>query len=279
VTDPDRSAAAPGADVLLVEDDATQRAIYTKILTLEELAVEAVTNGKEALGWLESRDRPPRLVLSDIMMPELDGLELFRRILESPAWYMTPVVLMTASPTRDRLEAARTSTVPPDYFLCKPFSPKFLGKVVLAIINRESPLFLLRHFQRERLGTRRDLLGLRKKLESARENGRDEIEVARRNIEAIRRKLAELDRMRNQLSHFDGMRTNLVDDKIKSLNDELVSYEALLHENAERRIEILEEERKFLLANKDLEDLDRKIRILNQTISRDGSLLIDKKSA
>lgn len=279
MTDPDRSAAAPGADVLLVEDDATQRAIYTKILTLEELAVEAVTNGKEALGWLESRDRPPRLVLSDIMMPELDGLELFRRILESPAWYMTPVVLMTASPTRDRLEAARTSTVPPDYFLCKPFSPKFLGKVVLAIINRESPLFLLRHFQRERLGTRRDLLGLRKKLESARENGRDEIEVARRNIEAIRRKLAELDRMRNQLSHFDGMRTNLVDDKIKSLNDELVSYEALLHENAERRIEILEEERKFLLANKDLEDLDRKIRILNQTISRDGSLLIDKKSA
>ena len=61
-------------DVLLVDDDAAVRAMMLTALELEGLEVVAVGDARTALGWL--RKTPPRLLVTDLYMPGMDGLEL-----------------------------------------------------------------------------------------------------------------------------------------------------------------------------------------------------------
>jgi signal transduction histidine kinase/CheY-like chemotaxis protein len=86
-----------GADgpVLVVEDDEDTRRILAQTLATRELPVVVAENGARALEHLE-RVRP-RAVLLDLMMPEVDGFEVARRMRETPAWADIPIVVLTAA--------------------------------------------------------------------------------------------------------------------------------------------------------------------------------------
>ena len=89
-----RDSVLDGRRVLLAEDDA--RNIFALSSVLEPLGVrlEIARNGREALQRLERQDID--LVLMDIMMPELDGLEAMRRIRAEPRWAELPIIALTA---------------------------------------------------------------------------------------------------------------------------------------------------------------------------------------
>jgi DNA-binding response OmpR family regulator/anti-sigma regulatory factor (Ser/Thr protein kinase) len=86
--DPDRNS------VLLVEDDRNTREILSRQLAKEGWQVTAVDNGCKALESLEKNT--PQLVVSDLMMPEMDGFELIYELRQNTLWRQLPIVILTA---------------------------------------------------------------------------------------------------------------------------------------------------------------------------------------
>src|SRR5574338_333397 len=85
-----------GPVILLVEDEACTADMLQFLLELEGYTVRTASNGTEALKVLQESE--PSVVLSDVMMPFMDGLELTRRLQGNPQFQRIPIVLMTAAP-------------------------------------------------------------------------------------------------------------------------------------------------------------------------------------
>ena len=82
-------------DVLVVDDDADKRMLLEVALGMEGYEVRTASNGRDALAAVESY--PPDLIVTDIMMPEMDGYELVRRIRQNPQTKFIPLILQTAA--------------------------------------------------------------------------------------------------------------------------------------------------------------------------------------
>jgi two-component system chemotaxis response regulator CheY len=82
--------------VLLVEDDEDLRTTLVEVLRDQGVDVAEAGNGLEALAWMKSHASPSVIVL-DLMMPKMDGLQFRTAQLEDPALAAVPVVFMTAS--------------------------------------------------------------------------------------------------------------------------------------------------------------------------------------
>ena len=95
-----------GRKVLLVDDDMRNIFALTSVLEQRGLTVEAARNGVEALEKLEAVSDID-LVLMDVMMPVMDGLEATRRIREDSRWQKLPVIAITAKAMRDDQEQCR----------------------------------------------------------------------------------------------------------------------------------------------------------------------------
>ena len=114
---------AASRTVLIVDDEALIRRILEDILTSHGFACRTARNGREALEACEAS--PPDLILLDIMMPEMDGIETCRRLKTTPAWAAIPVIALTAldNPgTVLRMQEAGslmylTKPIPPDRLL------------------------------------------------------------------------------------------------------------------------------------------------------------------
>ncbi|HSU87487.1 MAG TPA: response regulator [Terriglobia bacterium] len=117
--------------ILVAEDDRDSRELLTWILQKLGYQVVAAENGKEA--WEVFRRGRFRLVISDVLMPELDGLELCRRIRNHQQSKYTYVMIMTALiGKKDYLEGMEAGA---DDFVTKPFDPDEL-KARLRVAER-----------------------------------------------------------------------------------------------------------------------------------------------
>jgi two-component system, response regulator len=86
-------------EILLAEDNAEDAEMTLRALKRNNLAnrVHWVKDGAEALDYLLGTSQLPKLVLLDIKMPKVDGIEVLRRLKENPAMRGIPVVVMTSS--------------------------------------------------------------------------------------------------------------------------------------------------------------------------------------
>lgn len=119
--------------ILVVDDDAEIRHYISQELAADYHIIES-TDGKEALSIVHNRT--PDLIISDVMMPEMDGITLCRKIRQNVNTNHIPVILLTAkSKEEDNVEGLNIGA---DAYLIKPFSIDILKKTVQSIIrNRE----------------------------------------------------------------------------------------------------------------------------------------------
>ena len=141
--------------ILLADDNADMRA-YIRRLLGDHYDVEAVSNGVEALA--EAHQNPPDLILTDVMMPELDGFGLLKELRASDDTRTIPVILLSARAGEDaRVEGLEAGA---DDYIVKPFTSREL----LARVGAHLALSRLRRDAAER---ERELRG---EAEAAREN-------------------------------------------------------------------------------------------------------------
>ncbi|HEX5058707.1 MAG TPA: response regulator [Kofleriaceae bacterium] len=106
-----------GAHVLVVDDDPQIRRILGELLTKRGFGVDVAEDGEE--GYAKALARSPDLLVTDIMMPKLDGWELVRMLRLEPTLANLPVIFLTALSTDDsRLQSFRLG---PDDYVNKPF--------------------------------------------------------------------------------------------------------------------------------------------------------------
>lgn len=118
--------------VLLVEDEENLASLVQAYLEREGYSVVRVGSGAEALSALERQ--PVRLVVLDLNLPDLDGLEVCRRI---RARSSVPVVMLTARD--DEVDRLAGLDVGADDYIGKPFSPKELVARMKAVLRRAEP--------------------------------------------------------------------------------------------------------------------------------------------
>jgi len=95
-----RSASSAGGKILVVDDDMRNVFALTSVLEAQGLEVVAARNGREGLERLEGNG-DVRLVLMDIMMPEMDGYEAIAAIRANPATRRLPVIALTAKAMKE----------------------------------------------------------------------------------------------------------------------------------------------------------------------------------
>ena len=122
--------------VLVVDDDEINRLLLQRVLEGRGFTVEAVRTGMEALAALDRRR--PDLVLLDIMMPGMSGIEVLDRVKASPRLASIPVIMLTAKETdEDVLTSYRAGA---DYYLTKPLVvDQLLSGLTLVLGRRMAP--------------------------------------------------------------------------------------------------------------------------------------------
>jgi DNA-binding response OmpR family regulator len=119
--------------ILIVEDDPTVSEVVARYLEREGFEVETVADGADAVD--RAKARPPDAMVLDLMLPSLDGLEVFRRL---RSFAHTPVVMLTARGNED--DRVLGLELGADDYVSKPFSPRELTARVKAVLRRaEAP--------------------------------------------------------------------------------------------------------------------------------------------
>jgi len=117
--------------ILLVEDSRTQAEYLRHILENEGYRVTLADNGSDALAQI-AKDRPS-IILSDIVMPEMDGYELCSRVKNNAVTAAIPVILVTQ--LFDPVDVIRGLESGADDFIIKPFNPEYIQLRICSILK------------------------------------------------------------------------------------------------------------------------------------------------
>lgn len=117
--EPDKTKSRPDEVILVVDDNADMRHYIHRVLNANtSLHIETVSNGREALAYMEKK--VPSLIVSDIMMPEMNGIELVNAVRKNPKIAKIPFIFLSArAGEREKAEGIVEGV---DAYLTKPFS-------------------------------------------------------------------------------------------------------------------------------------------------------------
>ncbi|MBP6471185.1 MAG: response regulator transcription factor [Chloroflexi bacterium] len=119
--------------ILVVDDEANIRDLARMYLEKDGYRVDTMTNGRDALAYIKKT--PPTLIVLDLMLPEIDGWEVCRRVRAESG---LPIIMLTARD--DDIDKIVGLEMGADDYLTKPFNPRELVARVRAILRRTTSL-------------------------------------------------------------------------------------------------------------------------------------------
>ncbi len=249
------------ARVLVVDDNADMRDYLQRLLE-KQYSVDTAANGKEALDKIMVH--PPELVISDIMMPEMDGIQLLQHIKLEPLTNSLPVILVSARAGEEaKIEGYDIGA---DDYLTKPFSAKEL----LARVRAQVRISRLH---------------------------RHAIDILQHSAELLEKKVeertAELVRKNSELEQFAYIASHDLQEplrKIRTFSDLLQkslqngapvnNYFDKIQSSAERMTQLINDVLNYSrLSNRDEQFVDIDLNIILQQVKGDFDLLIEQKQA
>lgn len=125
------------AKILLVDDEpGVRESVQAYLEYSDDFQVQVASNANEA--WDLLQYSTPELVISDIMMPEIDGYQFLKKLREDARYENIPVVFLTArGMTSDRIQGYNSGC---DGYLSKPFDPEELEAMVKNLIEKQRSL-------------------------------------------------------------------------------------------------------------------------------------------
>jgi two-component system sensor histidine kinase/response regulator len=132
------------AKVLVVEDDIHLLEGIRDILELDGYAVLTAENGTHGLEILHGQSAPPDLIVSDIMMPKMDGIQFFTEVRKESRWLEIPFIFLTAKGEKADYQKGMRMGV--DDYVIKPYDP---GDLLIKIESRLERLRSLRNAHSE----------------------------------------------------------------------------------------------------------------------------------
>ncbi len=121
--------------VIIIDDDPSMLWFVSEVF-VDKYNVLSFSNAKDALASLELTQ--PDLIISDVMMPDIDGLSFTHRIKQNKLWSHIPLILLSALHHED--DQVRGIDSGADAYVTKPFNVKYLEKIVYRLIKRKSEL-------------------------------------------------------------------------------------------------------------------------------------------
>lgn len=119
------------SQILIVEDEVHIAEFIRDLLDEEGYQTQVARDGREALELL--RKFSPRLIISDIMMPHMGGIELCRILNGTPAFATIPIILTSAGPRPAKASGCRFAL-----FIAKPYDIPVLLRAIASILPRET---------------------------------------------------------------------------------------------------------------------------------------------
>lgn len=118
--------------ILVADDDPGTRLAISDYLEMSDYSVITAADGKEALAMVEAYR--PHLMVTDIIMPRMNGYELVRTVRQHPAFRLLPVIFLTArNKTEERIQGYQSGA---DLYLPKPFELNELGAAIRNLLER-----------------------------------------------------------------------------------------------------------------------------------------------
>lgn len=140
--------------ILVVEDDLHLMEGIREILELNGYEVWTAANGQAGLAILQSHRRPPDLIVSDIMMPRMDGYDFFEAVRAEPAWVHVPFIFLTAKGEREDIK--RGKRMGAEDYVVKPFDTDELLVAISAKLERRRQIE--QHWQGEIANIKQNIL-------------------------------------------------------------------------------------------------------------------------
>lgn len=120
-----------GKTVLVVDDSPTMRQMVAFTLSNAGFTVVEAGNGKEAMGKIGGGTKPD-LVVTDLNMPEMDGITLIQEIRKNAALKFTPILMLTTESSDDKKKAGQAAGA--TGWVVKPFNPEQMLKVIQKVL-------------------------------------------------------------------------------------------------------------------------------------------------
>ena len=123
------------AHILVVDDEPDLLELVHYTLSRAGYEVLCVKSGEEALVRVQTQ--PPDLIVLDVMLPGIDGLEICKRLRQDPCMLTVPIIMLTAR--SEEADMVAGLEIGADDYLSKPFSPRVLLARVRAVLRRKTP--------------------------------------------------------------------------------------------------------------------------------------------
>ena len=124
-----------GKIILVIDDEQDVIDMLTLSLSKAGLKVRSATDG--AVGLAKAREEQPALIVLDLMMPKMPGLEVCKLLKSDPVTQAIPIIMLTAK--AEEIDRVLGLEVGADDYVTKPFSPRELVLRISAVLRRGSP--------------------------------------------------------------------------------------------------------------------------------------------